>query len=210
MTGPEKPDRPPDDANAVRKAMSGGGRQPAEELLPIVYQELKRLAEARMARLPPGHTLQPTALVHEAYLELIGTEDPGWNSRAHFFGAAARAVQEILVDHARRKGRAKRGGDRARVPLDDDTPESLRQAIPAEELLAINDALDRFREHHPRPAEVVVYRYFAGMDNATIASVLGVSERTVERDWRFARAWLHRELPAPGGDPAANPEERTP
>jgi len=190
------------EATRLLRAINAGDDRAAAELLPLLYTELRRLAEARMRRLPPGQTLQATALVHEAYLRLIGEEDPGWNGRGHFFGAAAQAMRDILVEQARRKSRKKHGGDLVRRELGDEAPADLDFDIAPEDLLAVNDALDRMKELHPRPAEVVMYRYFAGLSSDVIGDLLGVSGRTIERDWRFARAWLHRaiESSAPGED----------
>jgi len=171
--------------------------QPAAELLPVVYAELRRLAVALSGRLPPGQTLQPTALVHEAYLRLVGEQDPGWNGRRHFFGAAARAMRNILVEQARRKGAHKRGGGGRRVEL----AEGL--AIiepPADDLLALDEAIQKLQAHKPHLAEIVLLRYYTGLSVEETASVLGESVRTVYRDWRHARTWLALEL---GEDPAA-------
>ncbi len=162
----------------------------------MLYSELRRLAEARLARLPAGQTLQATALVHEAFLRLVGEEDPGWDGRAHFFGAAARAMRDILVDQARRKGRLKHGGGHRRVALEDAVPtlSQEEEATITDEIVSLDAALRRMEEEYPRAAEVVMYRYFAGLDSEQTASILGVSARTVEREWRFARAWLRRAI----------------
>ncbi|WP_169977806.1 ECF-type sigma factor [Tautonia rosea] len=175
----------------------GGDDQPsptmqsAAELLPAVYAELRRLAGSLSGRLAPGQTLQPTALVHEAYLRLVGNRDPGWNGRRHFFGAAARAMRDILVEQARRKGARKRGGNARRVEL----AEGL--AIiepPADDLLAVDEAIQRLRAEKPHLAEIAMLRFFAGLSVEETAAVLGVSESTLAREWRFARAWLARHL----------------
>jgi RNA polymerase sigma factor (TIGR02999 family) len=165
--------------------------QPAEELLPLVYEELRALARARMAKEPAGHTMQATALVHEAYLRLVGDEDPGWNGRHHFFGAAALAMRRILVERARRKGRLKHGGGRQRVTLDD-VPVTVEP--PADELLAVDEAVGRLEAQDPRKGRIVNLRYFAGLTAEETARVLGVSLGTVEREWRFIKAWLQVEL----------------
>lgn len=168
---------------------------PSDDLLPQVYDELRRLAEARMRRLAPGQTLQATALVHEAWLEL---RDQGtWNGRGHFFGAAAQAMRDIVVDRARAKGRQKRGGDRERVAFDADLP-VIETGVSGDDLLALDEALTDLQREHPRPAEIVLRRYFAGQSNAEIAADLSTSVRTVERGFRFARAWLAQRL---GGTP---------
>jgi RNA polymerase sigma factor (TIGR02999 family) len=170
------------------------GRQSAAgELLPLVYRELRRLAASQLARLRPGQTLQPTALVHEAYIKLVGSGDPGWDGRGHFFAAAAMAMRELIVDAVRRKSAAKRGGG---VP-----PEELHTALAVpgggpglDDVLAVDAALKQLEAQHPRKAKVVVMRYFGGLADEEIAAAVGVDVRTVERDWRFARAWLHSVL----------------
>jgi len=166
----------------------------AADLLPEVYAELRKLARLLMKKVPPGNTLQPTALVHEAYLRLVGNRDPGWDGRRHFFAAAARAMREILVDQARRKARRKHGGDRVRVGVD---PE-LAIEPPSGDLLALDQALRRLEEAAPRTAQVVELRYFAGLTVVEAAAALGVSRSTVEREWRFARAFLHSQMVPPG------------
>jgi RNA polymerase sigma factor (TIGR02999 family) len=169
------------------------GRAPASALLPLVYGELRRLAGAQLARLPPGQTLQATGLVHEAFVKLVGTSDPGWEGRGHFFGAAAQAMREIIVDHLRRKGAVKRGGGQAREELDADRL-ALPEGLGAAEVLAVDAALERLGAEHPRRARVVLLRYFAGLTTEEVAGVLGVTTRTVEREWRFARAFLFDEM----------------
>jgi RNA polymerase sigma factor (TIGR02999 family) len=165
--------------------------QSAEELLPVVYAELRRLAAALASRLPPGQTLQPTALVHEAYLRLVGDRDPGWNGRRHFFAAAARAMRDILVDQARRKASHKHGGQGRRLEL----AEGMTFIDPpADDLLALDEAIQKLQAQKSHLAEIVMLRYFTGLSVEETASVLGQSVRTVYRDWRFARAWLTREL----------------
>ena len=171
-----------------------GDRRAYDALFPLVYEDLRLRARRALRAESADNELSTTALVHEAYLKLVGSEDPGWRSRAHFFGAAAQAMRDILVDQARRKSRVKRGGDRRRVPMDDVQIAEARFESPAEELLALDAALARLGERHPRTAEVVQFRYFAGLGNETIAELLGLSTRTVEREWRFAKAWLAREL----------------
>ncbi len=173
----------------------------AAKLLPLVYDELKRLAASRMAHLAPGQTLQPTALVHEAYLELVGDGDPGWNGKAHFFGAAAQAMREILVDQARHKSRQKRGGDRHREPLARHIAAAPEFELPSVDMLALDEAMDRLSADHPRRAQVVMLRFFAGLTAEQIAELLDTSARTIERDWRFARAWLGDALSGPSTEP---------
>ena len=161
--------------------------QAAAELLPAVYAELRRLAAVLSGRLPPGQTLQPTALVHEAYLKLVRDHDPGWQGRRHFFGAAAQAMREILVDQARHKGRVKRGGGAHRVEL---TEGLAMIEPPAEDVLALDEAVKRLQAEKPHLAEIVMLRYYTGLSLEETAGVVGRSVSTVVRDWRYARAWL--------------------
>ena len=173
--------------------------QAAAELLPALYAELRSLAAALTARLPPGQTLQPTALVHEAYLKMVRGQDPGWEGRRHFFGAAARAMREILIDQARRKASGKHGGQGQRVEL---TEGLALIEPPDDDLLALDDAIQRLQAEEPRLAEVVMLRYYAGLSVEETAEVVGRSDRTVKREWRQARAWLAGRL-SPGGLPGA-------
>jgi len=184
-------DSPREMVTQVLQAVEAGDAGAAERLLPIVYAELRKLGRSLMAKTPPGNTLQPTALVHEAYLRLVGKEDPGWNSRGHFFASAALAMRRILVEQARRKGRHKRGGGRQRLDVDE---MEIPIEAPAEDVLALDDALTRLQKRDKRKADVVMLRYFAGLTIEETAAVLQVSEPTVERDWRFARALLYDEL----------------
>jgi RNA polymerase sigma factor (TIGR02999 family) len=162
-----------------------------------VYDELRSLAAAMMAREKPGQTLQATAVVHEAYLRLLGDgEAKRWDGRRHFFGAAAEAMRRILVEAARRRGRIKRGGNVDRVPLED---VSISCAVDQDDLLALDEALRKLDAEDPSAAELVRLRYFAGLDHEEAATVLGVSAVTAKRTWRYARAWLHREMQ--GGAP---------
>jgi RNA polymerase sigma factor (TIGR02999 family) len=173
-------------------AAAAGDRQAAAELLPLVYTELRSLAAARMTAEKPGDTLQPTALVHEAYLRLVGTADANrWENRGHFFAAAAEAMRRILVDAARRKKREKHGGDRRRVEL-----EGILAASPdpRHDLLALDAALNRLSVEDPQAARLVELRHFAGLTVPEAAGVLGVSARTADRLWAFAHAWLLREV----------------
>lgn len=192
------PDAAEPDVTRVLKAAASGDRDASALLLPLVYDELRRLARSRLHHATPGHTLQPTALVHEAYLKLIGNNDPGWHGRHHFFGAAAQAMRDIVVDHARSKAAIKRGGDRERVS-DIDLPELNFQRSP-EDILALNDALIRLEREDPRKAELVTLRCFAGLTQAEISAALGLSERTIEREWRYVKAWLKCELQGAGED----------
>jgi RNA polymerase sigma factor (TIGR02999 family) len=178
----------------ILAAVERGDPHAAGQLLPLVYDELRKLAAARLAAEAADHTLQPTALVHEAYLRLVGGEQPqGWNGRAHFFGAAAEAMRRLLVDHARRKHGRRRGGSRGRRQLSD---EDL-VAIPlTDELVDLDDALSKLRAADPAAADLVTMRVFGGMTVEEIAAAQGTSPRTVKRDWAYARAWLGRELAA--------------
>jgi RNA polymerase sigma factor (TIGR02999 family) len=165
--------------------------QPAAELLPVLYDELRRLATALTARLTPGQTLQPTALVHEAYLRLVRNKDPGWNDRRHFFGAAAQAMRDILIDQARHKASVKHGGKAQRIELAD------RLAWiepPSGDMLALDDAIQQLHAEDARLAEIVRLRYYTGLSLDETAEVIGVSVSTVTRDWRCARAWLAERL----------------
>ena len=168
-----------------------GEAEAAEELLPLVYDELRKLAAHRMANEPPGQTLQPTALVHEAWLRLVETERQDWNGRGHFFAAAAEAMRRILVENARRKRRLKHGGGLQRVGL---TALDLAAQTPDEELLAVDEALDKLALIEPVGAKLVKLRFFVGLPNAEAARLLGIPERTAKRTWAYARAWLHEEL----------------
>ncbi len=176
------------DVTRLLEAAQAGDRQAAADLLPLVYEELRTLAAARMANEVPHHTLDATALVHEAYLRLVG--DQQFESRGHFFAAAAEAMRRILVDHARARAADKRGGRRNRKPLDD----AARWAESPEHLIDLDDALARFASEEPRKAELVVMRFFGGMSTAEAAAALGVSVPTAERWWAFARTWLYAEL----------------
>jgi RNA polymerase sigma factor (TIGR02999 family) len=177
----------------ILEAVKKGDREAAEKLLPLTYQELRRIAGQMMGNEREGHTLQPTALIHEAYLRLADPEgeQPDWDCRAHFFTAAAEAMRWILIDHARRKLTRKRGGDQVRTTLDE---AEFETEVPPDELLAIDEALKKLETENPKAAEVVKLRYFAGMTVRETAGVLGVSPRTVDRTWQGAKAWLFREL----------------
>jgi RNA polymerase sigma factor (TIGR02999 family) len=166
----------------------------AAELLPLVYDELRKLAAARLAHEKPGQTLTATALVHEAYLRLVG--DQKFAGRSHFFGAAAEAIRRILVEAVRRKRAAKHGGARTREELH---PGLVVASVPDDELLAVHEVLDTFAEKHPEKAELVKLRYFAGLTAAEAATALGISPSTADRHWTFARAWLHRAITTTDG-----------
>ena len=181
----------PESVTQVLQAAREGDPRAAAELLPLVYNELRRLAQARMAQASPGNTLQPTALVHEAYLRLVGAQDPGWNSRGHFFAAAAQAMRNILVEQARRKASLKRGGDKKRLNADE---MELAIESPSEDVIALDEALTELERSDPRKARVVMLHHFAGLTLEETAAALDVSLPTVEREWRFARALLYTQL----------------
>lgn len=192
--------QPPSDGRDISCAASQGpadcqASDPVtpDELLPLVYDELRRLAAARLAREQAGQTLQATALVHEAYLRLVGSGSNRWNSRAHFFGAAAEAMRRLLIENARRKRSLKRGGEYERVDWS-----QVRLAIETddERLLALNEALTRLETRDPQAATLVKLRFFAGLSHADAAETVGLSERTAARVWAYARAWLLNELKA--------------
>ena len=166
----------------------------AEELMPLVYDELRRLARGYMSRETPGHTLQPTALVHEAYLKLVDASRVSWQGRTHFFAVGARVMRRLLIDHARGRDRLKRGGQWHKVTFSEALPHVAGSDLDLEQLLALNDALDRLAALDARQARVVELRFFGGLTVPDVAHVLGVSTRTVEGDWTHARAWLKREL----------------
>lgn len=179
------------DVTRILDRVQQGEAKAAEELLPLVYEELRRLAALKMAQEAPGQTLQPTALVHEAWLRLVGSPDQQWKGRGHFFGAAAEAMRRILIDNARRKHALRHGADLERIDLD-----QVDVAAHADEetLLVVNEALEKLAAEDAPSAELVKLRFFAGMSNAEAAQVLGISERSVKRYWAFARAWLYHEI----------------
>jgi RNA polymerase sigma factor (TIGR02999 family) len=175
-----------------------GDPQAAEHLLPLVYDELRKLATAKLAQERPGQTLQATALVHDAYLRLVeGEKTPRWTSRGHFFAAAAEAMRRILIESARRKQRVRHGGNYQRIDLDE---AALITTDPADHLLPLDEALSRLEQVDPVAAQLVKLRYFAGLSMPEAAEALGLSLRTAERNWTYARTWLHREL-SRDGDP---------
>lgn len=184
----------------VTEILSGGNADDpsmADQLLPLVYEELRKLAAARLSQEQSGQTLQATALVHEAYLRLVDVEQPQhWNGRKHFFGAAAEAMRRILVENARKKSGPKAGGRHNRVDLPDVAGEDQASAL---EMLALSESLDRLEAERPRAAQVVKLRYFAGLTEEEAANVLGISKRTVKNDWDFAKAWLKRNMEDPTG-----------
>lgn len=188
-----------DAVTQVLAAVERGDPHAADELLPLVYDELRKLAAQRLASENPGQTLQATALVHEAYLRLVSSTQPqDWNGRGHFFAAAAEAMRRILVESARRKGRARHGGGRARIDLDAVEPAADEAD---NRLLAIDEALTLLADEDPAAAEVIKFRFFAGLTAEQAADALGISLRTANSHWAFARAWLFRRLGEPGGLP---------
>jgi RNA polymerase sigma factor (TIGR02999 family) len=183
------------DVTTILNALEQGDRQAADRLLPLVYDELRRLAAARLAQEEPGHTLQPTALVHEAYLRLVGgDESRRWQGAAHFFAAAAEAMRRILIDAARRRRRLKRGGALARLSLESCEPAAPE---PAEQVLAVDAALEKLAAVEPEVAQLVRLRYFAGLTVAEAARTLDISPRTADVWWAYARAWFQVELLRP-------------
>jgi RNA polymerase sigma factor (TIGR02999 family) len=186
-------------------ALTRGDDGAATKLIPVVYDELRRLAGSYMRRERVDHTLQATALVHEAYLKLVEQRSVDWQSRAHFFGVAAQLMRRILIDHARGHTRQKRGGEQKKVSLDEAFVFSERQA---DELLAVDDSLKRLEEIDPRQARVVELRFFGGLSVEEAAEVLGVSPKTVKRDWSVAKAWLYADLKERHGIDAAAMGER--
>jgi RNA polymerase sigma factor (TIGR02999 family) len=183
------------DVTRILSSIERGDSEAAERLLPVVYDELRKLAAQRLAQEKPGQTLQATALVHDAYLRLVGTEDPGWNSRGHFFAAAAEAMRRILVENARRKATVKAGGGRERVDLVDVEPAI---ADPRVDLLALDEALTALEARDRRKADLVRLRFFAGLTVEQAAAALGVSASTADNDWAYAKGWLRMAML--GGD----------
>lgn len=179
---------------SILNAIDQGDAHAAADLLPLLYDELRRLAESRIAHESPGHTLQATALVHEAYLRIIGPQgaaDAGWQSRGHFFAAAAEAMRRVLIDHARARGARKRGGDARRLTLD---PALLAFDDVPGEVIDLHEAIEKLDAQDPLKASLVKLRFFGGLTQAQAASVLGLPSTTAERHWAFARAWLYQEL----------------
>jgi RNA polymerase sigma factor (TIGR02999 family) len=179
------------DATILLTALDQGDPQAAEKLLELVYEELRRLAASKMAREAPGQTLQPTALVHEAWLRLVGDKNPRFENRAHFFSAAAEAMRRILIDRARRKLTQRHGGGVERVDLDG---QDLAAPGADQQLLAVHEVLDKFATVHPVQAELVKLRYFAGMTNEETAQILDISVSTAKNYWTFARTWIYQEI----------------
>lgn len=175
------------DITLMLQAIDRGEAMASEELLPLVYDELRRLAAARMAQEAAGHTLQPTALVHEAWLRLVGNTDQSWQNRAHFFGAAAEAMRRILIERARRKSRLKRGGGQALLDIAD---LDVAAMMPDDKILLVDEALEQLKAEEPEKARIVTLKFFGGLTNEQVAEVLNLNERTVRRQWNFAKAWL--------------------
>jgi RNA polymerase sigma factor (TIGR02999 family) len=179
------------DVTQILAAIEQGNAQASEELLPIVYNELRRMAAHKMASEPAGHTLQPTALVHEAWLKLVDSPNRSWQNRAHFFGAAAEAMRRLLIARARRKQTQRRGAGAPHVDADEI---EIASPAPDDQLLALSEALDRFATLEPQQAELIKLRYFVGLKIEEAAEVLGISEATAKRWWAYARAWLFNEI----------------
>jgi len=179
------------DVTLILDQVSRGNPAAAEELLPLVYDELRRIAAGRMAHEAAGQTLQATALVHEAWLRMVGDGARTWENRAHFFSAAAEAMRRILIENARRKSRLKRGGNQQRVELED---VDLTAATPDDKILLIDEALERLKSEDEEKSRIVVMKFFGGLTNQEIAHALGVTERTVERQWAYAKAWMFRQI----------------
>ncbi len=182
---------PVNDITVMLRAVQDSDPQGAEKLLPLVYEELRRVATHRMAQQPPGHTLQPTALVHEAFLRLTNNPESSWENRRHFFAAASEAMRHILVDRARRRAAVRHGGDQVRLNLDDVV---LVGEMADEHIVVVNEALERLAAHDPAAAELVKLRFFGGFTFAQAAELLDMSERTAKRQWAYARAWLYDEI----------------
>jgi RNA polymerase sigma factor (TIGR02999 family) len=179
------------DVTHILEAAQQGDPTAADQLLPLVYEELRRLAAHKMANEAAGHTLQPTALVHEAWLRLVGNRNQKWDGRGHFFAAAAEAMRRILVDRARRKRAARHGGGQQRLDIQE---VEVASAVDDDQLLAVSEALDKLAVEHKVEAKLVKLRYFVGMTNDEAADVLGISPRTAKYYWTHARAWLYREI----------------
>jgi len=179
------------DVTRILNAIERGDPRATEELLPLIYDELRLLAAQKLAKEPPGQTLQATALVHEAYIRLIGAEGQNWDGHGHFFAAAAEAMRRILVENARRKRSSKRGGDRQKIGLD---AVDFALEEPSEDLIALDEALTKLSDTDPRMAELVKLRYFAGLTIEQVARLQGISRRTAVDHWAYARAWLRRQI----------------
>ena len=185
------PDEITSDITRVLRAMKTSTSQTGEDLLPLVYGELRRLAASHMAQAGSGQTLQATALVHEAWLRLVNAGDRTWENRAHFFSAAAKAMRHILIGNARRKSRLKHGGGQLRLDIDE---LNLAAATPDDKILMLDEALECLEAEDAEKARIVVLKFFGGLTNQEVAKILGVTERTVERQWAFAKAWLYQNI----------------
>jgi RNA polymerase sigma factor (TIGR02999 family) len=182
----------PGEITVILERIERGDAHAAGQLFPLVYSELRKLASAKMARESPGHTLQATALVHEAWLRLGGDAQPSWKNRAHFFGAAAEAMRRILIERARRRCAQRHGGEQERIDL---KQLDLAGAVQADQrLLALDEALERFTQEHPRKAELVKLRYFTGLSHEEAAAALGIAVPTAKQWWAYAKAWLYQEI----------------
>ena len=179
------------DVTLILDAISRGESQASDKLLPLVYDDLRKLAAARMFQESAGHTLQPTALVHEAWLRLGGGQNQSWQNRAHFFSAAAEAMRRILVDHARRKAGLKHGGGQQRLNIDD---LNLAETTPDEKILLVDEALEELERTNPERARVIVLKFFGGLTSKEIAEMMGIGKRSVDRHWECAKAWLFQKL----------------
>lgn len=186
---------PPHDVTGLLARWSGGDKDAEKELFRVVYEPLRRIARRQLKGVRPGQSLQTTEIVHEVYLRLAAREGLPWQDRAHFFAVSAKAMRHILIDYARSRGYAKRGGRAAHVTLDEAGAAGAQRSL---DLLALDEALTRLESDYPRRSRVVELRYFGGLANEEIAEVLEVSPATIERDWRYARAWLHQELARDG------------
>jgi RNA polymerase sigma factor (TIGR02999 family) len=175
----------------ILAAIEKGDVHAVDELFPLVYQELRQLAAQRMSKEAPGQTLQATALVHEAYIRLVGAEEQNWSGRGHFFAAAAEAMRRILIENARRKKRLRHGGDRRKIDLDE---ASMAVAGPSDDLIALDEALEKLSSEDKVSADLVKLRFFAGLTMEQAANILGLPRRTADRNWAYARAWLSREV----------------
>ena len=201
------PDAPEGEITVLLRRAEAGDAQAADRILPLVYDELRKLAAAKMAREAPGQTLQPTALVHEAWLRLGGDRQPSWKNRAHFFAAAAEAMRRILVDNVRRRRAQRHGGGLEKIRVDQTGFDVAAPQLDDEGILQLDEALGRLAAHDPRKAEVVKHCFFVGLTLEQAAEAMGISDRTAKRDWSYARACLFNEMKAM---PAGNPKAQTP
>jgi len=202
----------PEDATLLMSAAAGGDKAAADRLLPVVYDQLRKAAQLGLSGERSDHTLSATALVHEAYLKLVGPREVAWAGRGHFYAAAAEAMHRILLDHAKARGRVKRGGGLGRINLDNTAtlggPLAEVHATDDADFVALDDAICRLTTRDPRMAEVVRLRFYAGLEISQVALVLGVSERTVKNDWAFAKAWLEREMKPTDGEEKSDQRQK--